>query len=236
MSDENTTPEEQVVPVSEQAETKEEAQTTDAPETPVVPVVPEVPDATPEQEAVPVEEAERKTGIKDEGHNQDAVDLDSQEETGDEEEAPDVLPSFFVEDEDRIRIELDVLFDKKKGTLVSVSRSGLMEKAEFKTLGVSTEWLEFHPCGYEQTSRYRQQCSVYRRDAGRTLVDPIAMRNYLVAFHLKDWSMRDRKGKKIELKFDDNGALHDDSLASVYKINTTLLDVALTLFEKDLMM
>ena len=181
------------------------------------------------------EEAEKKTGITEDGHNQDAVDLAAKEDAA-EDEAPDVLPSFFVEDEDRLTVEVDILFEKKTGKLVSVSRSGLINEEEFQTLGYCKETFSFKPVGYEQMSNYRQRCSVFRRDAGRALTDPIALRNYLIVWHLKDWTMRDRKGNKIELKFNENGALDDESIQQVYKTNTTMLDVVLTLFEKDMMM
>jgi len=181
---------------------------------------------------VSLEEAESKTGIKEDGVNQDAVD--AADGAGTPEEV--VLPSFFVEDEDRLVVEVDILFEKDTGRLVSVSRAGLINEAEFKTLGHTKEEFHFKPVGYEQMSGYRQRCSVFRRDAGRALVDPVALRNYLIVWHLKDWTMRDREGEEIELSFNDNGALDDDSIQQVYKINTTMLDVVLTLFEKDMMM
>jgi len=185
-----------------------------------------------DQEAVTLEEAESKTGIKEMAVNQDAVEEAKDAEKPEKEE----LPSFFVEDDDRLKVEVDILFEKGTGRLVSVSRSGLVKEDDFETLGFSTETFEFKPAGYEQMSNYRQRCSTFRRDAGRALVDPIALRNYLIVWHLKDWTIRGRDGKKIELKFNDSGALEDESIQLVYKTNTTMLDVVLTLFEKDMMM
>lgn len=188
-------------------------------------------------ESVPIAEAESKTGIKDAGHNQDAVDLVAQaDQESEEDDKPARIPSFFIEDDDRIRVEVDILFLKDTGKLVSVARKGLLDESDFKVLGLTSEWFEFSPAGYEDMSGYRQRCSVFRREAGRMLTDPIGLRNYLVVWHLKDWSMRDRKGVKMPLSFAPSGALDDGSIKRVYKMNTTLLDVVLTLFEKDMMM
>ena len=187
-----------------------------------------------ENPEVSLEEAESKTGIKDEGINQDAIDAKENADEPAVEEA--ALPSFFVEDEDRIKIELDILFDKADGKLVSVSRSGVLNAEDFNTLGFCKEWFEFKPTTYEDMSNYRQRCSIFRQDANRALVDPVALRNYMIVWHLKDWSMRGRDNKKIELKFAESGALDDESIKAVYKMSTTLLDVVLTLFEKDMMM
>ncbi len=195
------------------------------------------PEVTTEQqtEAVPLAEAESKSGIKEGGVNQDAIDISEKaEETNEPKEA--ALPSFFIEDDDRVKIEVDILFDKEDGKLISISRTGLLDKDDFNAVGFTQEWFEFSPIGYEDMSNYRQRCSVYRSDAQRALVDPIALRNYMIVWHLKDWSIKGRDGKKIELQHTDKGALDDASIQQAYKLNTTLLDVILTLFEKDMMM
>jgi len=193
---------------------------------------PEEVNAQAQEPSVSIEEAESKAGIKEEAVNQDAVD--NAKEPG--EQKPAALPSFFIEDDDIIKVEVDILFDKETGNLVSVSRKGLLDENDFDVLGYTAEWFDFKPATYEDMGNYRQRCSVFRRDANQQLVDPVALRNYLIVWHLKDWSIRGRDGKKIELKHKDNGALDDDSIQAVYKLNPTMLDVVLTLFEKDMMM
>ena len=42
----------------------------------------------------------------------------------------------------------------------------------------------------------------------------------------------DENGKKVELKFDPNKALSDESLKLIYTLPNTLLDVVLTTYEK----
>jgi hypothetical protein len=186
---------------------------------------------TTETVAVSLEDAQSMTGNKEEGSNADALNDPKKEEV--EETA---LPSFFVEDDDVIRIEVDILFEKDTGVLVSVSRSGYLDEDQFKIFGYTKEWFELTPVGYEDMSTYRQRCSTYRQDAGKPLVDNVSLRNFLIVWHLKDWSMRDRNGKKIELKLTESGSLDDESIKVVYKMNTTMLDVVLTLFEKEMML
>lgn len=183
-------------------------------------------------------QAENSTGIKDAGHNEDAISgvAETQDEQTEEQAEPDIVPSFFVSDEDRIRITVDVLYDKNTGNLVSVSREGVIDPDQFSTFGHTTEWFEFKPVGYEEMSDYRQRCSEFHQNANRMLTNPVKVRNFLIVWHLKDWSLRDRNGNKVELTFNKQGALDDDTINKVYRINPTLLDVVLTLFEKDMMM
>ena len=190
---------------------------------------------TEEEVEVSVEEAQAKTGIRESAGNEDV--LEKKDDTESENEPEEVaMPSFFIEDDDRIRIEVDCLFNNKTGKLESVVRSGILELDDIKALASTTEWFDFTPVNYDDMNKYRQKCSTFNRQAKMNLVDPISLRNYLVVWHLKDWSIKDRKGNKIELGFSDSGALDDESIDKIYKINSTLMDVVLTHFEKDMMM
>ena len=195
---------------------------------------------SPEETNSPLEKAEKMSGIKDVGTNVDAIALATKSEDSDE--VIVVTPSFFIEDDDRIKIELDILYDKQKGNLVSISRKGLLDPEDFETLGYSHEWFEFTPPTYEDMTRYRQRCSVFSEEAGRTLVDGTVLRNFYIVWHLKDWSMRKRDGSKVELVHDKTKSsnpniqsLNDKTITAVYKINPTLLDIVLTLLERDMM-
>jgi hypothetical protein len=199
----------------------------------------QVPEGTPApdseaQQEVAIEKAEAATGIRESAQNKEAIESVSDEDVETDSVA---LPSFFVEEEDRVEVDVDILFDKKNGRMQGVSRKGAMgEEDDFELFGFCTEKFEFSPIGYEQMANYRQRCGVFRRDANRLLTDPISLRNYVIVWHLKDWSLRDRNGEKIELSFAESGALDDESIAKVYSLQTTLLDVVLTLFESDMMM
>jgi len=68
------------------------------------------------------------------------------------------------------------------------------------------------------------------------LIDRLQMRNHLIVWHLKDWSLTDKDGKKVELTLDEEGALSDGSMEKVYALHTTVVDVAISILEKDLLL
>jgi len=191
-----------------------------------------------EQQAAPMadlEADERRTGNKEAAVNLDALaGVQGVQGVPTETEA---APSFFVQESDRYRLELDILFDKKTGKITSISRKDLgIDFTQFQIFAHSVEWFEFSIPTYEDISTYRQRCSTFRRDAGKVLVDAIQMRNFLLVWHLRDWSLRGADGKKVELKTNPEGALDDVSIKQVYQVSPTLVDVILTNFEKDVIL
>ena len=176
---------------------------------------------------------EKRTGFKESATDSDAIVIEQGKGEGIEIEK---LPSFFVEEGDRRKIEIDILSSKVDGKIVSISRSGMgVNFDEFPSLRHSKEWFEFSIPAYEDMSSYRQRCAVYRREAGQMLVDRLQMRNFLVVWHLKDWSIVGRDGQKVVLTHDADGSVSDESLKKVYKIHSTIIDVIITTLEKDLL-
>jgi hypothetical protein len=150
----------------------------------------------------------------------------------------EVKPSFFIKKAARHTVTMDVLTSKIDGRVVSVSKAGLgldFEK-DFPHLTHTKLYFEFSIPNYEDMSTYRQRSSVFRREIQQTVVDKLQLRNFLMVWHLKDWNMQDAEGNKIELFFDSNGALSDDSLAIVYSISPTLMDVVMTCYEKEILL
>jgi hypothetical protein len=182
-----------------------------------------------------LEADERRTGNKDAAVNVDAlVGVQGVEGTP---IAPETSPSFFVQPTDRYRLELDILYDKKTGKVSSISpKNRNIDFSQFQFFAHSIEWFDFSIPTYEDMANYRQRCSNYRRDAGKVLVDAIQMRNFLLVWHLKDWSLRGADGKKVELKHNAEGALDDDSLKKAYQVSPTLIDVILTNFETEVIL
>ena len=179
-----------------------------------------------------VEQAEKSTGIQESGVNENAVSQNRE----DGEEGKFDFPSFFVEDDDRVTIEVDIIFDKENGRMVTVSRTGMLDLDRFQSLGHKREWFEFSPVTFEEISNYRSKCSVYNSEAGRILTDPVSLRSYLLVRNLKDWSICDRKGNKVELSTNENGGLDNESVKTISKMQHILLDVVMTLFEQEMMM
>lgn len=195
-------------------ETKDEGEPVD--ETPAVPV----------QESAPVE--------KEAAVNAEGIEAEKDKETDDTSESQQ--PSFFV-DESRVEVQVDVLSSPSSGRIMSVSRAGLgLDFSQFGHLSHSVETFEFSTPTYEQLAMYRQRSAVYRREVGQMIIDKIALRNYFLVWHLKDWSLRDRHGDKVELEHDKDGSLTDASAKKVYALQPILLDVVLTVFERDIML
>jgi hypothetical protein len=182
-------------------------------------------------------ESEKRQGIKEGVANSEAMAI----EKANAENKPvekQTLPSYFVKKSDRHRVEVDILSSRKDGKIMSISRTGLgLDFAnDFSYLRHDVMWFEFSVPNYEDMTTYRQRAAVWRREAQQLIIDKLQLRHFLLVWHLKDWSLTDETGAKVELKFDDNGALSDESLAKVYAVMPTLLDVVLTIFEKDILL
>ena len=192
--------------------------------------------AIPETLSVDIEADEKCSGIKEVAVNLDAL-AGIQGMQGVQDSETTASPSFFVSNTDRYKLELDVLFDRETGKITSISRKDLgIDFSEFDFFAHTEVWFEFSIPSYQDISTYRQRCSSYRRDAGKVLVDSIQMRNFLIVWHLKDWSLQGKDGKKVELTQNAEGALDDDSLAHVYAVSPSLIDVVLTNLEKDIIL
>jgi len=190
----------------------------------------EVKDASPMDE-----EDAKRSGDKEQAVNSDVVAMEQEKDDVPKDKvAP---PSFFVDREENHRVEIDILTRQKDGRVVSVARTGIgMDYQQFDRLQHSQEWFEFTMPDYDQMANYRQKSAVYRREAESMLVDKIQLRNYLIVWHLKDWSLRGKDGKKVELEHDEDKSLTEASIERVYAMHTTILDIVLTVFEKDLLL
>jgi hypothetical protein len=85
-------------------------------------------------------------------------------------------------------------------------------------------------------STYRQRCGVYRREAGQILVDRLQLRNFLLVWHLKKWSLTDSEGNVVEIKLDTDGSLSEESLKKAYGVHASILDVVMTVYEKEILL
>lgn len=186
--------------------------------------------------SVPVEpDEEKRSGVKDMAQNPEAIAAEKDKPKVDK---PSAKPSFFVKKSARHVVKMDVLTSKEDGRVVSVSRSGLglNFKEDFSEMVHTELRFEFSIPNYEDMSTYRQRSAVYRREAQQVIVDKLLLRNFLLVWHLKDWNMEDETGKKIELTFDPNGSMTEESLAVVYALSPTLLDVVMTQYEKEILL
>lgn len=189
-------------------------------------------------EAVEVEKAEKLEGFKESATNPVALEEVKTEATP--APAEEALPSFFIDPVERHRINIDITFETKSGKLLTITQAipGGLNLKGVTGVRISNEWFEFTQPTYDDISLYRQRCSNYNDKIDRVVVDGIAMRRFFIAWHLKDWSLKDKHGKKMELKHRGgaDSSLDDESLQKVFTVFPAIMDVALTLFEKSLML
>ena len=178
---------------------------------------------------------EKRTGIKEAAVNAGAMAVEKDKPAT---EAKEAMPSFFVDKAEKRRISVDVLSSKDDGRILSVSWTGLGIDftAEKTYLRHDVVWFDFTIPSYEDMYSYRQRSAKFHKEAGQLLVDKLQLRNFMLVWHLKDWSLMGKDGKKVELKHDDDGSLDNESLKAVYAMHPTILDVVLTRLEKDVLL
>lgn len=180
--------------------------------------------------------------IKDEEKKDDIISIEKEDfvdREGTEEaimgaafskDEPAVPAKIFLDDDSRIKIEIDIFSDKKTGKIVNVFKKGMLKIDDVKNIfGYTSEEFEFSIPSFEDVTLYRQQSS---NNINRT-VDKSFFRNFLVSMHLKDWSLKDEKGNKINLDFDINGGLTQKSSRIVNRVPTVIWDLVLTIFERE---
>ena len=188
-------------------------------------------------QVVPDPDAEKRAGVKEVVVNSDAIAMEKEKiETAPIEKI--VRPSYFTKKSDKHRVEVDILSSRGDGHIMSISRTGmgLNFVQDFPFMFHEVAWFEFSLPNYEDMSTYRQRSASYRREAQGVIVDKLQLRNFILIWHLKDWSLTDSDGNKVELKHEENGSLTDESVAKVYAVNPTLVDVILTILEKDVLL
>lgn len=143
----------------------------------------------------------------------------------------DAVPAkIFLDDDARIRIEVDIYSDKKTGKIVNVFRKGSFNNEDIeKILGHTEVYFEFSVPAYDDVVLYRQQSS----NNPQRVIDRNVFRSFLLVMHLKDWSLTDDDGNKIILKFDTNGGLTSKSTRVVNRVPVVVWDMVLTLFERE---
>lgn len=136
---------------------------------------------------------------------------------------------IFMDDDEKVVIDIDILSNKETGKIVSVFRKDTFPIGEMKELfGHCVESFEFSIPSYEDVCLYRQRAS---NNASRK-IDKILFWNLLMTMHLKDWSLKMNE-KKIELDFDVDGILTKESMKYVNKVPTVIWDVVMTSFERE---
>lgn len=190
-----------------------------------------------EKEEVKGSLPERMSGQKTSAQNVIGVVEAKKEEDANGVSEVVAVPKFFIKSDDRVKVELVVLFNKRSGEIVNIAlKEFRIDLSKLNFLGGTEEWFEFTRPSYDDVSSYRQKSMVFDKSLGKMLVDPVRMRNFLIIFHLKSWSLRDDSGQPIVLGFNEHGGIDDASVKFVDSIHPTILDIALSKFETEILL
>ena len=150
------------------------------------------------------------------------------------EETLNIAPKLFFKADSRVEIDLIGYHSKVTGELsFVVPKSETDEKDSLKDVFNLVEYkFWFTRVPYDKLNRYRTRSMIYNSEDQNNTINELRLREFFLVFHLVDWNLTDENGKKIELKFDPNKALSDESLELIYTLPGNLLDVLLTTFEK----
>lgn len=145
-----------------------------------------------------------------------------------------VKPKLFYKADERVLVAVNGYHNKETGELALVLPVDNEEKNEtFDDLFIKVEYkFWFSRVPYDKLNRYRSRSMIYNTEDQNNTINEIRLREFFLVFHLLDWNLTDDDGKKIELKFDTNKALSDESLSLIYTLPHNLIDVVLTTFER----
>ena len=146
-----------------------------------------------------------------------------------------VAPRIFFKQDSRVEISINGYHNNDTGELAFAipaddkdtnddAFSELFTKVNYKF------W--FSRCPYDKYNRYRTRSMIYNSEDQNNTINELRLREFFLVFHLVDWNLTDENGKKVELKFDPNKALSDESLKLIYTLPNPRLDVLLTPYEK----
>lgn len=152
-----------------------------------------------------------------------------------EEKAKKVAPKLFFKQDSKVEVSINGYHNNETGELAFAlpaddknadadAFGDMFTKVNYKF------W--FSRCPYDKYNRYRTRSMIYNSEDQNNTINELKLREYFLVFHLVDWNIVGEDGKKIELKFDPNKALSDESLELIYTLPTTLIDSVLTSYER----
>ena len=147
-----------------------------------------------------------------------------------------INPFLFVKLDELVNVKIIVVYDEK-GSVMSVLNDDFFHlKDTLDVLKYNEYTFKFSSVNYEKINKYRQKCMEIDRIQNVQVVNNFKIRDFLIVYHLKEWDLKDENGNAIELKFDVNKALSDESIEIVYSLHPSIIDVVLTTLEKKLLL
>lgn len=148
------------------------------------------------------------------------------------------IPKLFFKEDDKIEISVDGYHSNETGELQYVvpTEDNKDEDDTLKDIFTKVTYkFWFSRCPYNQFNKYRSRSIIYNSEDQNNTVNQIRLREFFLIFHLVDWNLTDENGKKVELKFDPNKALSDESLKMIYNLPTLLIDTVLIGYERKML-
>ncbi len=144
-----------------------------------------------------------------------------------------VFSKMFIGEEEVV-VNLTVAFDKETGEFKSAFDSTFEKQFELLKDKLMIERFEFRfsKPNYNTLNGYRQSSSEFNPVSQTKLINPLKLRDFFLVFHLKGWNVKDNDGNDIELKFEENGALTDESMDIIYKLHPSIIDQILNAYER----
>lgn len=147
-----------------------------------------------------------------------------------------VAPKIFFKEDSRILVSIDAFHNKETGEYqfaYSSDRSEQFDKeGNFEkvfTKVVYKFWFTRIP--YDKLNRYRSRSMIYNKEDQVNTINTLKLREHFLVYHLVDWNLTDENGEKIELKFDPDNALSDESLDLIYTLPSNLIDLVLSIYQ-----
>ena len=152
------------------------------------------------------------------------------------EEKKKAVPHIFFKKDSKVEISVNGYHNNETGELAFAVPADDKDTSNDDTFGELFTKVNykfwFSRCPYDKYNRYRTRSMIYNSEDQNNTINELRLREFFLVFHLVDWNLTDEDGNKIELKFDPNKALSDESLNLIYTLPNTLLDVVLSTYEK----
>jgi hypothetical protein len=150
------------------------------------------------------------------------------------------VPIIFFNKDTKIEISVDGYHSNETGELQFVlladkeeNKEENKEQEELNSLFTKVNYkFWFSRIPYDRLNRYRTNSMIYNSEDQNNTINQLKLREFFLVFHLLDWNLMDENGRKVELKFDPNKALSDESLKMIYTLPSILIDTVLATFER----
>ena len=144
-------------------------------------------------------------------------------------------PFLFFKKDNKIEISVYGFHSNETGELqfVLLPESADVEDESLEKLFTKVNYkFIFSRIPYDKLNTYRSRSMIYNSEDQNNTINQLRLREYFLVYHLVDWNLTDENGEKVQLKFDPNGALSDETLRLIYTLPSILLDIVLNAFQR----